>query len=232
MKTIAILQSNYIPWKGYFDLINAVDEFIIYDDVQYTKRDWRNRNKIKTNQGVKWLTIPVITKRKYLQKINETKIRDNNWAKKHWKTIVQNYSNSTYFKEYKTVFEEAYLNDSHELLSIINYKFIVIICNILGITTKIRFSSEFKLAGNKTEKLLSICKKCNANAYLSGSAAKVYLDQDLFKEHNIQIKWMDYSGYEEYSQLFPPFEHYVSILDLIFNEGNKAKKYMKINNND
>ena len=227
MKKIAIIQSNYIPWKGYFDFINMVDEFILYDDMQYTKRDWRNRNKIQTEQGLKWLTIPVEVKGKYHQKINETKISDYRWGKKHWVMLKQNYSKSPYFKEYKDIFEELYLNCDEEYLSQINYKFIIVICNILGITTKIRWSSELNLIDGQTERLLGICKDCNADIYLSGPTAKGYFDEKLAKKENIKVEWMIYSGYIEYSQRYEPFEHGVSILDLIFNEGSNAAKFMK-----
>jgi len=227
VKKVAILQSNYIPWKGYFDMINMVDEFILYDDMQYTKRDWRNRNKIKTPQGLKWLSIPVDVKGKYFQKINETKISDNTWKKKHWETIKHNYGKTKYFKEYKDIFEELYLNSNEAYLSQINYKFIIAINDILGISTKIRWSSEFDLVDGQTEKLLGICKDCSADIYLSGPAAKDYFDENLAKQENIAVEWMDYSGYEEYSQLHPPFEHGVTILDLIFNEGSNATKFMK-----
>ena len=227
MKKIAILQSNYIPWKGYFDLINMVDEFILYDDMQYTKRDWRNRNKIQTEQGLKWLSIPVEVKGKYFQKINETKISEKDWGKKHWNTIKHTYSKAPYFKDYKDIFEELYLNGEKEYLSQINYKFIVAICNILEIRTKIRWSSEFKLIDGQTEKLLGICKDCNADVYISGPAAKDYFDEELAQNENIKVEWINYSDYKEYTQLNDPFEHGVSILDLIFNEGSNATKFMK-----
>lgn len=227
MKKIAILQSNYIPWKGYFDLINMVDEFILYDDMQYTKRDWRNRNKIKTPQGLKWLSIPVEVKGKYFQKISETKINEKHWGKKHWDIIKQNYSKAPYFKEYKDIFEKLYLDNTEELLSQINHRFIVVICDILGITTKIRWSSEFHLIDGQTEKLLGICKDCDADLYLSGASAQSYFDVELVKKENIEVEWMDYSGYNEYNQMFEPFEHGVSILDLIFNEGSDAINFMK-----
>ena len=226
MKKIAILQSNYIPWKGYFDLINMVDEFIFYDEVQYTKNDWRNRNKIKTPQGIQWLTIPV-RQENLEQKIKDTKISDKKWNIKHWRTISQNYSKSKYFKDYKDIFEELYLKCDEEYLSQINYKFITTINEILEIKTKLRWSSEFELVDGQTEKLLGICKDCNADIYLSGPAAKNYFDEELAKQENIKVEWMDYSGYKEYEQLNSPFEHGVSILDLIFNQGANAKEFMK-----
>lgn len=226
MKKIAILQSNYIPWKGYFDLINMVDEFIIYDDVQYTKNDWRNRNKIKTLQGVQWLTIPV-RQISLEQKIKDTKISDVKWNIKHWRTISQNYSKARYFKEYREIFEKLYLTCYETYLSEINYKFLITINEMLGIKTNIRWSNEFEVIGGQTKRLLKIVKDCNADTYLSGPSAKNYFNKGFAKKENIQLEWMDYNGYKEYEQLYPPFEHGVSILDLIFNKGPNAKKFMK-----
>ena len=227
MKRVFIVQSNYIPWKGYFDAINLSDEFVIYDDVQYTRRDWRNRNKIKTSNGLLWLTIPVIVRGKYYQKISDTKIADKEWARRHWETIVNFYSRAAYFKEYRLLFEQLYLDCREEYLSRINYRFISAINNILGIKTKISWSSDYNLVEGKSERLLEICRQLKATEYLSGPSAKDYLDEALFLKENIKVSWMDYSGYPEYKQLFPPFEHSVSIIDLIFNEGQNAKKYMK-----
>jgi hypothetical protein len=226
MKKIAILQSNYIPWKGYFDLINIVDEFILYDEVQYTKSDWRNRNIIKTYQGSQWLTIPVRIEN-LEQKIEDTKIADKKWNVKHWKSLTQNYSKAKCFNEYKDIFEELYLSSNEEHLSQINYKFIVAICKILGITTKIRLSNEFNLIDGQTERLLGVCKDCNADSYVSGPAAKNYLDEDFFIQNNVTVEWMNYSGYPEYQQILEPFEHGVTILDLIFNKGANTAKFMK-----
>ena len=227
MKKIAILQSNYIPWKGYFDLINMVDEFVLYDDMQYTRRDWRNRNKIKTPQGLKWLTIPVEVKGKYFQKINETLISESDWTNKHWQTIKQFYIKTPYFKEYKDTFEAFYLSINETHLSQVNFKLIQLVNDILGIKTKLRLSSEFELVEGQTERLLGICQQAGANVYLSGPAAKDYFDEGLAEQMGITVEWMDYSGYPEYSQLNPPFEHGVTILDLIFNEGPNAIKFMK-----
>ncbi len=226
MKKIAILQSNYIPWKGYFDLINSVDEFVLYDDAQYTKNDWRNRNRIQTPQGVQWLTIPV-KQNNLSQLIRDTKINNPIWAKKHWNTIKQNYSKAKYFKKYKDVFEDMYLNNKDEYLSQINYKFICVINKILGISTKVRWSSEFDLTDGQSEKLLGICKDCDADLYLSGPSAKNYLDENIFMQNNIKVEWINYSNYPEYQQVFEPFEHEVTILDLIFNKGENATKFMK-----
>ena len=227
MKKIAIVQSNYIPWKGYFDLINMVDEFVIYDDMQYTRRDWRNRNKVKSPHGVKWLSIPVEVKGRYDQRINETIVSDADWSKKHWQTLVQYYSKTPFFKDYKNIFEEFYLESNERFLSKINLSLISIVCEILGITTSIRSSSEFTLDEGQTEKLLGICIQSEADVYVSGPAAKDYFDKELFEKKGIAVDWINYSGYKEYRQLNPPFDHSVTILDLLFNEGENANKFMK-----
>jgi WbqC-like protein family len=226
-KTIAVVQSNYIPWRGYFDLVNSVDEFILYDDVQYTVRDWRNRNIIKTSSGTLWLTIPVEVKGKYLQKIKDTVISDPRWGRKHWASIVHNYSRAKYFPMYKELFEGLYLRSEDEWLSQINHRFIVAICRILGIRTTISWSMDYNLIGDKTERLVHLCKQAGATEYLSGPAARAYLNENLFEREGIAVVYMDYSGYPEYGQLYPPFEPRVSIIDLILNEGPSATSYMK-----
>lgn len=228
MKKIAVLQSNYIPWKGYFDIINMVDEFIIYDDMQYTKNDWRNRNKIMTSSGLKWLSIPIQTKGKFKQKINETVVLNNKWTGKHWNSLCCNYARAKYFKFYAERIKAVYEECTDELfLSNINYKFINEICSILGISTKISWSSDYKLVEGKTERLVQLVKDAGGNSYLSGPAAKDYIDSDLFEKAGIVLEWMDYSGYPQYTQLSEKFEHGVSILDLIFNEGPKAAEFLK-----
>ena len=224
---MAIVQSNYIPWKGYFDLINLVDEFILFDDMQYTRRDWRNRNLIKTPAGPKWLTIPVAVKGNYFQKINETTVSDPRWAGKHWKSIVNNYSKARYFELYRELFESLYLGLEERFLSRINYLFIDAICKTLGISTRISWSDDYASAEGKTERLVSLCRQSGATTYISGPAARDYIDEALFSDAQIELQYMDYSSYPEYSQLSSPFDHRVSIIDLIFNEGPEATKYMK-----
>lgn len=226
MKKIAIIQSNYIPWKGYFDMIGLVDEFILFDEVQYTKNDWRNRNKIKTPNGPAWLTIPVFHKT-LNQKISETQITDKRWPVKHWNSIVSNYTRAKYFETFRPAFEQLYSNCKSTYLSDINYQFIVLICQVLNIKTTITSSRNFYLGGNPTEKLVNLCKQTGAISYLSGPAAKNYLDESLFVQEGISVEWMDYSDYPEYEQLYPPFAQQVSIIDLIFNVGANASQYMK-----
>jgi hypothetical protein len=219
LKKIAILQSNYIPWRGYFNIISNVDTFVIYDEVQYTKNDWRNRNKIKTQNGLIWLTIPV--KQKLLdQKICESEVVDQSWRKKHLKTIEFNYSKAPHFKEFFPLIKSMYGGDE-KFLSQINSKFIRDICLFLEIKTEIIDSRDLLLNGDKNERLVDACKKLYASTYLSGKAALNYLNLDLFKKNNIQIEWMDYSHLTEYPQLFHPFQNEVSIIDTILNKGKR-----------
>jgi hypothetical protein len=229
VKKLFVIQSNYIPWKGYFDAINAVDELILYDDMQYTKNDWRNRNKIKTPQGLQWLTIPIDVKGKLHQKINEAKVSERypGWRKEHWKTLQINYSKAPHFKTYKDVFENLYLNNDEPYLSKINYSFIKLVNNILGIKTPTRWSSEFMLKEDRNERLVHICKETNTTDYYTGPAAKEYINESLFTNAGINIHYLDYSGYPVYKQLYGEFTHEVSIIDLIFNLGPDAQRYMK-----
>jgi hypothetical protein len=225
-KRIAILQSNYIPWKGYFDLINSVDEFILYDTVQFTKNDWRNRNKIKTPRGIVWLTIPVL--HNFGQTIHETRVSNPAWSQRHWSILLQNYAKAPHFREYRPLFESLYRDiASEQYLSAINYRFMCEVCSILGIRTLITWSRDYRLADGKIERLVDLCRQAGADEYLSGPAAKNYIQEKPFVDAGIMVTYMDYSGYPEYRQLYPPFEHGVSILDLIFNEGPDAQKYLK-----
>lgn len=230
-KKVAILQSNYIPWKGYFDLINSVDEFILYDDVQYTKNDWRNRNRIQTPNGPAWLTIPVSAKGRMSQalKIREVTVSESGtgWNRKHWGTIKQHYAKAPHFKDHHDLFEELYLGRDETNLSRINHCFLTAICGILGIGTKLSWSMDYELIEGQTERLVDLCRQAGASEYLSGPAAQVYLDEDLFRQAGITLRYMDYAGYPEYEQRFTPFEHGVSVIDLIFNEGPGAPGFMK-----
>ncbi|MGA3023316.1 MAG: WbqC family protein [Bryobacteraceae bacterium] len=226
-KTIAIVQSNYIPWKGYFDLIRSADEFILFDDMQYTRRDWRNRNRIKTPAGVSWLTIPVESKGKYLQKIRDTVVSSPGWAMDHWKSITHFYSPAPFFRAYRDPLEALYRAANLRYLSEINHRFLTALCEMLGIATRITRSADYQLAGGRTERLVSLCRQAGATRYISGPSARHYIDGSLFAAAGVELEYFDYSGYPEYSQLYPPFRHDVSVIDLILNEGPAALELMK-----
>ena len=156
MKTVAIIQSNYIPWKGYFDLIDQSDEFLLFDEVQYTKNDWRNRNKIKTAQGPIWLTIPV--KGKFLQRICDTEISNPSWPRKHWNSLRYAYAKAPYFATYKDFLEELYLGCDSTLLSDVNLRFIRAFNEILGIETKLAWSMDYAVEEkDPTARLVALC---------------------------------------------------------------------------
>jgi WbqC-like protein family len=229
LKKVAILQSNYIPWKGYFDLIADVDEFILFDDMQFTRRDWRNRNQIKTPQGVQWLSVPVLVKGKFDQKISDTLIDGSDWAAAHWKSLEHNYRRAEYFREIADWLEPLYKKEVWTHLSSLNFQFLKAICTYLKIETRMTYSSSFPiLESSKTDRLVEICRQSNASCYVSGPAAKGYLDERQFLKAGVDVSWFDYSGYPEYSQLWNgAFTHHVSVLDLLFNCGPTAPNYMK-----
>jgi hypothetical protein len=226
-KTVAIIQSNYIPWKGYFNIIKCVDEFVLLDDVQYTRRDWRNRNLIKTSSGLKWLSIPVNVKGQFTVCIKDVSTAGSDWRLDHWRQISSAYSKSAFFKSLAHHFEKLYLQDDEENLSAINLKFINLINSLLNITTPIRWSTEFDTPDEKMERLIHICKCLQADEYVSGAAAKTYLDVEKFQKNGIMVKWADYANYPVYNQLYEPFEHGVSIIDLLFNEGTQIHHLLK-----
>lgn len=208
-------------------MIAAVDEFILYDDMQYTRRDWRNRNRIKTPQGVQWLTVPVKVKSRYHQKIRETEINDSDWATTHWKTLMQNYRRARYYKEIAEWLEPIYLAKPYTHISQLNRRLIEAICDFLDIRTVISNSWDYKLIEGKTECLAELCTQAVATEYVSGPAARNYIDEEIFSQRGIKVTWFDYSDYSEYPQLWGEFTHEVTILDILFNCGTDASRYMK-----
>jgi hypothetical protein len=226
MKSVAIVQSNYIPWRGYFDMIASVDEFILYDDVQYTRRDWRNRNKIKTPTGLQWLTTPVKSKGNYLSKICEIEIDGMGWRDRHWSALTQNYSKARNSAEIFDFLHELYFKNEFKSLSFLNKTFIESISHYLDFKTKISTSSQYKLIDGKSERLADLCLQAGASTYVSGPAARSYLDSDPFTARGIDVRWFDYSGLPSYPQLWGGFESGVSVLDLLFNTGREASQYL------
>ncbi|MEW9900582.1 WbqC family protein [Chitinivorax sp. PXF-14] len=223
-KKVAILQSNYIPWKGYFEIIAAVDEFILYDDMQFTKNDWRNRNRIKTPVGTQWLSIPVGSDIR--RRIRDVCLPEVAWAEQHWKTLSMNYRAAACFDEVARWLAPLYLENNCVDLSSFNRKLIEAVCLYLGIQTQISNSWDYLLIDGKTERLVDLCRQAGGTTYLSGPAARGYLDENLFQDEGICVQWMHYGPYPEYPQLWGPFAHEVSILDILFNCGINAVNYM------
>jgi hypothetical protein len=224
-KKVAIIQSNYIPWKGYFDIINDVDLFIFYDDLQYTKNDWRNRNRIKTINGLVWLTIPVGKNEKRL--ICEVELSDNSWGKKHWVSIKQAYSKTPYFAQYRDFFEHVYLAKKWTNLAELNQYLIKVISeDFLRIKTIFADSRDYQPTGKKFDRLHDLLKKANGSIYITGPSARDYLDEQKLTETGIDYIYKDYGNYPEYPQVYPPFEHKVSIIDLLFNCGPESSSYI------
>ena len=222
---VGIIQSNFLPWRGYFDFIREVDLFIIHDDLQYTKGDWRNRNRIKTPRGLEWITVPVNYKHTS-QLIEETTVDYSTpWARKMLNRIKESYCNTHGFDEYYPELSEELL-ESVDSISNLNVRLIRWACRHLKIETPIKFSREFNPRGIKTERLIGILKQVRATAYLSGPAAQAYLETELFGNEGIKLEFKKYN-YVEYPQLYPPFESQVSIIDLLFMMGEKAHLYLE-----
>lgn len=224
---IALLQSNYIPWKGYFHVIDSVDKFVLYDEVQYTKNDWRNRNRIKSATGVvQWLSIPVRVA-SLAQRICETDVACDVWKRKHWNSLRFSYAKAEGFSEFGPQIEEWYSKCPATALSEINRFFIEKVCQVLDIRTPILDSRDFCLEGDKQQRIISLCKALGADEYLSGPAARSYIDLKLFNDNGINVIWQDYSRYPSYPQCGDTFEHAVSILDVLFNVGSNARQFIK-----
>lgn len=226
-KRVAIVQSSYIPWKGYFDLIRGVDEFVLYDDVQFTKRDWRSRNRIKTSNGLLWLSVPVAVKGRFDQRICDTVISEPTWAEKHWRSISHAYARAPHFATYAPALEQLYATATGPSLSRVNHHLIAGLCRLIGIETRITWSTDYAATGERTARLVDICRQAGATEYVSGPAARVYIEPQQFQRAGIRLLYADYDGYPEYPQLHPPFEHQVTLIDLLVHVGPDARRFLK-----
>jgi len=226
LKKVAVLQSNYIPWKGYFDIVHDADLFLFYDEVQYTKNDWRNRNLIQTPGGPKWLTLPCGYD--ISRKIDEVKFNSAvSWQKDHYQAITRNYCRAPCFNLYRDFLQNVYLDRKWEYLTELNRYIIQTIAReFLHIDTVMESSGFFFSEGRKSAKLLSLLQSAGADAYITGPAARNYLDEVAFARAGIRVLWKDYSSYPPYRQLYAPFTHTVSIFDLLFNTGEAAPYYI------
>jgi hypothetical protein len=227
MKRIAIMQPTYLPWVGYFGLISAVDCFVILDSVQFARRSWQQRNQIKTNNGSMWLTLPVISKGHYKQKINNVRLDSSkDYLSEHTKSIHHSYAKAKFYpSECDKIFNLIDFSNSKYLVDI-TVPIIKNCCKILGIKTQILSSSELNLDGVKDELLVSICKFLNADEYISPPGSKVYLeDSKRFVEAKIDVSYFNFT-HPVYPQINGDFLPYMSIIDLIFNCGPNSMKFI------
>jgi len=225
MKTCVVLQPSFMPWIGYLEQILRSDVFVFFCSAQYTKNDWRNRNRIKTHNGWIWLTVPATYS--YPDSIAETKIDNScDWRGNHFKTIQQYYAKARYFKKYRNTLEEFYSRE-YDTIEQIAESSIKMICGILGLNPVFLCSKNIEIpAGDKSEKLLNICKYLGADSYYCGKASKGYLDEDLMLNNGVDVRFQNYQ-HPVYTQLHGEFISYLSVLDLILNEGPKSLEIIR-----
>lgn len=224
-RSLAILQSSYLPWKGHFHLMQEVGEFMFFDTVQMTKRDWRSRNYIQTPKGRQLLTVPYVHAPQGEQTIEQVRIDNSQpWRRKHWESLKQNYKAAPHFKRYEAELADVY-ERPWESLSELNIHLMTLVAGWLGITTAFTHSRDFPVEGVKSDLILNLCRARGVERYVSGPAARDYMRLDDFKAAGIAVAFMAYD-YPEYPQLHEPFTHAVTALDLLFNVGPDAPRYI------
>jgi len=223
-----ILQPSYIPWRGYFHQIEKADVFVFYDDVQYDDRGWRNRNRIKTEQGVRWLTVPVRSRGAQVESIPIKDIRiawEHPWTAKHWSTIRHAYAKAPFFTRYAPLVESFFARRDDRLADL-TIHVSQALAAALGIReTRFLRSSELTASGTKTDRLLSLLRTIGSDHYISGPSAREYIDEAKVRAAGVTLEYMVYD-YPEYEQLYPPYEPQVSVLDLLFMKGPDAPRYI------
>lgn len=231
-RTVVVTQSNYLPWRGWFDMVRQSDALVLLDSVQFTRRDWRNRNRIKTAQGLAWLTVSVEAKGKFDQAVDETRISDASWAEAHLRSLALAYARAPHFAgTFPWIEAQLRAVAAEPLLSRVNEALIRGFCARLGIGVPIVRDGELlpreSLPGlNPSERLAALAEAAGGTRYVSGPAAKAYLDPAPFARRGIEVAWMDYSGYPDYPQLWGSFEPAVSVVDLMLNMGEDAPRYL------
>lgn len=226
MKAV-ILQSNYIPWRGYFDLIQSSDIFVFYDVVKYTKNDWRNRNRIKTSNGLQWVTIPVGSTAVKMR-IDEVRLPNGEWRVDHMNKLRAAYSKGKFYHQLEELMGEHLFGDSSHL-SQLNQRIIKSIVKRMGVSTTFVDAKDLNISGDRVQRLLNILSDVGATEYISGPAARGYLSgwEQVFHDGGIKLTFKEYLGYPEYDQLYSPFEPSVSIVDLVAcAEWGQMRKYL------
>jgi hypothetical protein len=215
----AIVQPSYIPWRGYFELMARVDLFVFYDDVQYDRRGWRNRNRIKTPRGTRWLTIPVHARGAQAESIpvHAIETAGSDWPRAHLAALTRSYERAPFFEQYRPWLEQVYAAPPR-LLADFTIAVTLDIARFLGITTPAVRSASLHVSGAKTARLLEVLRAVGATHYLSGPSARAYLDVEMLASAGIGVDWMTYD-HSEYPQLHPPFDPHVTVLDRLFMTG-------------
>lgn len=224
---IGILQPGYLPWLGFFEQIYRSDVFVIYDDVQYDKEGWRNRNRIKTANGIQWLSVPVLFRLSEAPLITEIKIDNKvNWRKKHLASIRQNYSAAPFYKDYIGLFEDAYSRNWEFLIDLDMFLIRGLNKNLGMENKKIVQSSTHNIKGDRMKRLINICKLFGADTFYEGISGKNYIEEELFRQNGIRIEYQDYQ-HPVYRQLYGEFVPYLSAIDLLFNHGKESIKIIR-----
>jgi len=223
---VTILQPSYLPWLGFFEQMSRADKFVLLDDVQYTRRDWRNRNRIRVKESWVWLTVPVQQKRRFSQSLLETRI-DNSlpWRRKHLETLRQHYCKAPFFEKYFPRCQQVYEKDWTFLFDLC-LETINLIKEEMGIETPLLRSSEMKPGGEKTERLVSICRELGATHYLSGESGSNYIAEEDFSSQGIALEYQNYE-HPVYPQRYTGFVPHLSAIDLLFNCGEQSLGILK-----
>jgi hypothetical protein len=223
--TGVILQPSYIPWRGYFHLIQRADVFVFFDDVQYTTRDWRNRNAVRGPRGRQWLTVPVVTKGRREQLIKDVEIdNSSSWARDHMATLRLFYGRAPYFAKYADALDAIYARPWEKLCDL-DIELTTLVAGWLGCRTRLVRSSDCKVEGHKTDRLVNLCKRLNITTYVSGPSARDYIVPETFAREKLELAYHEYR-YGEYPQQYAPFESNLTILDLLFNCGDESPRYI------
>ncbi|MCP4448981.1 MAG: WbqC family protein [Myxococcales bacterium] len=226
---IAVMQPTYLPWIGYFDLIDRVDAFVLLDDVEFSRQSWQQRNRIKGAQGLQWLTVPVRCSGRSKQTLSSVEVADTRFARKHLKSIEQHYRKSACYATYADEIEKILCDsNSHRMLSTLNSSIIYWLASSLGIPTKILRSSELQLSGTRGARVADICSVLGATSYVSPMGAAQYLSEDIgaFQEHGVDVVFHDYE-HPSYTQLYGDFVPFAAAVDLLFNEGTESKEILR-----
>lgn len=218
MTTVMVSQSNYLPWKGYFDLVRRADVLVLLDNVQFTRRDWRSRNMIKTPSGVQWLTVPVRTPNGRMTSVSEAEISDAGWAKSHLRTLELSYRRTPYFEQVFGVLEGC-MHGGEALLTNINERSLRTLSEFMDLDIEIQVARGPVEEVDPSDRILNLVQRWGGTRYVSGPAARSYLDTSVFADAEIEVDFIDYPSYPEYEQLWPPFRHEVSMVDVLFHLG-------------